>query len=127
MESSEVVREKEHPFAKKRWIIAVTLVVLTILGLFYGLFAGSLSFSVRDILTGIQDEGSTVHRIVWDLRIPRVLVGFIVGTCLAASGTLLQGVMKPSCRSWYYRSFIWGRPCSNCHHDFIPTASSFYH
>ena len=34
MESSEVVREKEHPFAKKRWIIAVTLVVLTILGLF---------------------------------------------------------------------------------------------
>lgn len=94
MESSEVVREKEHPFAKKRWIIAVTLVVLTILGLFYGLFAGSLSFSVRDILTGIQDEGSTVHRIVWDLRIPRVLVGFIVGTCLAASGTLLQGVMR---------------------------------
>lgn len=94
MESSEVVREKEHPFAKKRWIIAVTLVILTILGLLYGLFAGSLSFSIRDILTGIQEEGSTVHRIVWDLRIPRVLIGFIVGTCLAASGTLLQGVMR---------------------------------
>ena len=59
----------------------------------YGLFAGSLSFSIRDILTGIQEEGSTVHRIVWDLRIPRVLIGFIVGTCLAASGTL-QGVMR---------------------------------
>ncbi|MGF2717008.1 iron chelate uptake ABC transporter family permease subunit, partial [Bacillus cereus] len=74
------------PFAKKRWIIAVTLFVLTFLSLFYGLFAGSLSFSLRDILTGIQDESSTVHRIVWDLRIPRVLVGFIVGTCLATSG-----------------------------------------
>ncbi|MDR4369609.1 iron chelate uptake ABC transporter family permease subunit, partial [Bacillus cereus] len=68
--------------------------VLTILGLFYGLFAGRLSFSVRDILTGIQDEGSTVHRIVWDLRIQRVLVGFIVGTCFAASGTLLHGVIR---------------------------------
>ena len=79
---------------RKRWIIAVTLVILTILGLLYGLFAGSLSFSIRDILTGIQEEGSTVHRIVWDLRIPRVLIGFIVGTCLAASGTLLQGVMR---------------------------------
>ena len=54
MESSEIVREKEHPFAKKRWIIAVTLVVLTFLSLFYGLFAGSLSFSLRDIITGIQ-------------------------------------------------------------------------
>ncbi|MGF2716992.1 iron chelate uptake ABC transporter family permease subunit, partial [Bacillus cereus] len=74
------------PFAKKRWIIAVTLFVLTFLSLFYGLFAGSLSFSLRDTLTGIQDESSTVHRIVWDLRIPRVLVGFIVGTCLATSG-----------------------------------------
>ncbi len=61
---------------------------------FYGLFAGSLSFSLRDILTGMQDEGSIVHRIVWDLRIPRVLVGFIVGTCLATSGALLQGVMR---------------------------------
>lgn len=42
----------------------------------------------------MQDEGSIVHRIVWDLRIPRVLVGFIVGTCLATSGALLQGVMR---------------------------------
>lgn len=44
MESSEVVREEEHPFAKKRWIIAVSLVILTILGLFYGLFAGAYPF-----------------------------------------------------------------------------------
>ena len=39
--------------------------------------------------------------------------------------TATRSYEKPSCRSWYYRSFIWGRPCSNCHHDFIPTASSF--
>ena len=57
-------------------------------------FRRKFILSIRDILTGIQEEGSTVHRIVWDLRIPRVLIGFIVGTCLVASGTLLQGVMR---------------------------------
>lgn len=39
--------------------------------------------------------------------------------------TATRGYEKPSCRSWYYRSFIRSRLCSNCHHDFISTASSF--
>ncbi len=95
MESSEVVREKEHPFAKKKMDNSSYFSYINNpRSLCTVFFAGSLSFSIRDILTGIQEEGSTVHRIVWDLRIPRVLIGFIVGTCLAASGTLLQGVMR---------------------------------
>ena len=61
MESSEVVREKEHPFAKKMDNSSYFSCINNPRSL-YGLFAGSLSFSVRDILTGIQDEGSTVHR-----------------------------------------------------------------
>ena len=46
MESSEVVREKEHPL-RKRWIIAVTLVILTILGLLYGLSQEVYPFYTR--------------------------------------------------------------------------------
>src|SRR5699024_1953575 len=34
------------------------------------------------------------RRIVWDLRLPRVLIGLIVGMCLASSGAILQGVMR---------------------------------
>ena len=33
-------------------------------------------------------------RIVWDLRFPRVLIGMLVGMCLAMSGGILQGIMK---------------------------------
>ena len=93
MQSNVVGKEKEHPFAKKRWILTIALILMTVLALFYGLIAGSLSFSLQDIVSGIQDENSTVHRIVWDLRIPRVLVGFIVGMCLAASGAGLVAII----------------------------------
>ncbi|PNB77116.1 iron ABC transporter permease, partial [Pseudomonas sp. FW305-BF6] len=34
------------------------------------------------------------HTIVWDLRLPRIIVGLIVGMCLAVSGSIMQGVMK---------------------------------
>ncbi|XDY99654.1 FecCD family ABC transporter permease [Bacillus manliponensis] len=85
---------KKHPLWRKRWIIIITLLVMTVCVLFYGLVAGSLSFSLKEMMVGIGDETTTVHRIVWDLRIPRVLVGFLVGMCLAASGALLQGVMR---------------------------------
>ena len=93
MESSEVVREKEHPFAKKMDNSSYFSYINNPRSLVRS-FRRKFILSIRDILTGIQEEGSTVHRIVWDLRIPRVLIGFIVGTCLAASGTLLQGVMR---------------------------------
>ena len=46
MESSEVVREEEHPFAKKD-IIAVSLVILTILGLFTAFSQEAYPFFTR--------------------------------------------------------------------------------
>ena len=92
MESSEVVRERNILLRKKMDHSSYFSCINGFMS-FYGLFAGSLSFSLRDIVTGIQDEGSTVHRIVWDLRIPRVLVGFIVGTCLVHLAQS-QGVMR---------------------------------
>ena len=70
MESSEVVRKRNILLRKKMDHSSYFSCINGFMS-FYGLFAGSLSFSLRDIVTGIQDEGSTVHRIVWDLRIPK--------------------------------------------------------
>ena len=42
-----------------------------------------------------QDSSDRVsHQIVWNLRIPRVLVAGLVGMNLAISGVLLQGIMR---------------------------------
>lgn len=56
---------------------------------------GQVSFTLQEIWSGIfVNEDSLERRIVWDLRFPRVLIGMIVGMCLAVSGGILQGIMK---------------------------------
>ena len=41
-----------------------------------------------------HNDDSIYRTILVDLRIPRVLIGLLVGACLAVSGAILQGVMR---------------------------------
>lgn len=53
---------------------------------------GSVSLSLRDIqaiLTG-ADRESTAFHILWDIRLPRLLVAALLGGALSVSGFLLQ-------------------------------------
>jgi iron complex transport system permease protein len=50
--------------------------------------AGAHLFGLRSPLHGAQDA------IVWDLRLPRVVLGAIVGGTLAAAGAAYQGVFR---------------------------------
>ncbi|MBH5320841.1 iron ABC transporter permease [Paenibacillus sp. GSMTC-2017] len=79
---------------RRRWLALAALPVL-IATILYGVGSGSVSISVKEIWLVLIGEGDGAHEsIIWNLRLPRVLVGLLVGACLAASGTLLQGVMK---------------------------------
>ncbi|WEK06405.1 MAG: iron chelate uptake ABC transporter family permease subunit [Candidatus Devosia phytovorans] len=40
------------------------------------------------------DPASTDHRIIWDLRLPRTLVGLLVGSALGLAGAVLQGATR---------------------------------
>ncbi|WIY54054.1 iron chelate uptake ABC transporter family permease subunit [Devosia sp. YIM 151766] len=40
------------------------------------------------------DAGITEHRIIWDLRLPRTLVGLLVGSALGLAGAVLQGATR---------------------------------
>lgn len=40
------------------------------------------------------DPNSTEHRIVWDLRLPRTVVGVLVGAALGLAGAVLQGATR---------------------------------
>lgn len=81
--------------AYRRRFILLLSPLLLILTSCYGLTYGSVPVSLRDIWQVlIQGDGSPYSTIIMDLRLPRVLTGLLVGACLAASGALLQGVMK---------------------------------
>ncbi|MBA2942804.1 MULTISPECIES: iron ABC transporter permease [Paenibacillus] len=77
---------------KLSFVVAPILVALVSI---YGLTYGSVHISLREIWAVFMAEGSPLHeKIVMNLRLPRVLIGLLVGACLAASGALLQGAMK---------------------------------
>jgi len=60
-----------------------------------GLLVGGSSLGVREALDALSGGGSdTARAIVWDLRAPRVVLGFLVGGALAVSGAALQALVR---------------------------------
>lgn len=56
---------------------------------------GEFAISPPDVLAALLGRGESRHEfIVIDLRLPRVLVAFAVGTALAVSGAILQGITR---------------------------------
>lgn len=90
------------PTLSFRWIAASGLVLL--IAAFLGLVVGPVGirpdrvfFEILDHLPGVNiDSGlSNIEAaIVWDVRLPRMVLGLIVGGLLAISGASYQGVFR---------------------------------
>jgi iron complex transport system permease protein len=86
-----------------RWIL-LGLVVLAVLSLLAGIVIGPVTIPVRDAFSGLlgDETVSTVHRvIVRQIRLPRVLLGLLVGSALAVSGVAMQGLFRNPLASPY--------------------------
>jgi iron complex transport system permease protein len=89
-----VSRVRTEYVARLTLLWLAPLVVLSI-GIVLGLSLGAVSLSPARVFAGLTSSDDTVaHTIVWDLRLPRVMIAVIVGACLATSGVLLQGVTR---------------------------------
>ncbi|WJY26250.1 MULTISPECIES: FecCD family ABC transporter permease [Sporosarcina] len=84
-----------HPLAKRRAAVLISGAVLLVIAAAVSLMVGSVSFTFSEIMNGLLNaDDSLERRIVWELRLPRLLIGLIIGMCLAASGSILQGIMR---------------------------------
>ncbi|MBT0768336.1 iron chelate uptake ABC transporter family permease subunit [Kineosporia sp. J2-2] len=73
--------------------LAVTVVALIVLAglIVAGTAAGSASLSPADVVRTLLGNGTyPQHLIVFDLRLPRILTGVLVGICLGTAGALTQ-------------------------------------
>lgn len=79
-----------------RQVSVITVAVAVVVGgLLTSVAIGAVSLSPTQVFTGLFDTSDRVsHQIVWNLRVPRVLVAGLVGMNLAVSGVLLQGIMR---------------------------------
>ncbi|MBR2559280.1 MAG: iron ABC transporter permease [Firmicutes bacterium] len=96
--------------AKKsiKWII---LPVLTLLVLALGVSIGSADISLGDVWAVLMHKlfgaglPETIRgikvSIVWSIRFPQVIMAFVVGASLAASGTVMQSVLRNPLASSY--------------------------
>ena len=77
----------------KKWMFLCLLVIASPIG---ALFFGAADFSstqlVQCITQGCQDPVNSM--IFWEIRAPRVFVGFLVGAGLAVAGATLQNITR---------------------------------
>lgn len=90
----------------KEWYIPVLLVVLfaaLVVSIIAGIFLGSADLTARTVIDVLQSkllgiENNDLKRsaisIVWELRLPRVLLAIAAGGGLAVSGTAMQAVTQ---------------------------------
>ena len=81
---------KKHPA-----ILMASLGALAVLLSFYGLSVGATEVSLGDVLRALVGDTSTqASQIVVQFQLPRVLLCWLVGTALAVSGGVMQGVIR---------------------------------
>ncbi len=86
----------------REWILLCVLVLLVLLGGFLDVSYGSWSIGKKEVLEVLLKKCGLYHgpvasvdaTIVWDGRMPRLLVAFLVGFSLAAAGAVMQGIFK---------------------------------
>ena len=70
-------------------------IALLVLAMVLGVAVGAVNLTPHQVLDGLLNRGNPIdHTIVWDLRLPRVVLAVLVGASLAVSGALLQGVTR---------------------------------
>jgi iron complex transport system permease protein len=75
-------------------VILIACICLSVAGFFISIGNGAVKISPREIIDAIVLQEATVnYQIIWNVRLPRTIAASLVGTCLALSGCILQGVM----------------------------------
>lgn len=99
--SSEAALGIDDPFATKRRITWVLLVSLTLGTAVLAIATGTVPVSIQDVggiigsKLGISDSpGGVAEAVVWNIRMPRLVVGFATGAALGVVGSVLQGVLR---------------------------------
>ncbi|MBH5319706.1 iron ABC transporter permease [Paenibacillus sp. GSMTC-2017] len=80
---------------RSKVILAIIVAAILALSALIAIGIGSVRFMPTETFMTIIGQGSErATTILWDIRIPRVLLALIIGANLAASGALLQAVMQ---------------------------------
>jgi iron complex transport system permease protein len=80
----------------KKFIITISILVIMILAVFLiSLNLGSFPIKPLEVVKALFGQGTRIHEMVlFNMRLPRIIIAILVATALAVSGTVLQGITK---------------------------------
>ncbi|MEW6456139.1 MAG: iron ABC transporter permease [Acidobacteriota bacterium] len=71
-------------------IFSFTIFLMLLFSLFISTFSGTVEISPKEILSGKIFDDEVKKTILFELRIPRIIIAFLVGASLSISGAILQ-------------------------------------
>lgn len=81
--------------AAGRGAFLVLLLLLLATAVLMSLSVGSLKLPLKEIVSTLWNRPEGVnYQILFNIRLPRILLGAMVGGCFAVAGAILQGVMR---------------------------------
>ena len=91
--------ELQKKSRRNKTVILALLICVAVLSVAC-LFAGSSRMSAADALAALVGKGSAANvRIIWNIRVPRVLAAIIAGAGLSVSGLIMQTTLNNSMAS----------------------------
>lgn len=93
-QATEAVQGYTHQRSRRLLVLLAGGILLLAVST-HALLTGAVSLSVHEVLVAAAGSGdSFVQRIVWQIRLPRILGGVIAGAGLAYVGTAMQSVLR---------------------------------
>ena len=79
-----------------RWILWILALTAALLGIgIFSLSVGPAGIPLKRLISLISEgRGSAEYSIVFDIRLPRILLGFAIGGALSLAGVILQGMFR---------------------------------
>lgn len=82
-------------FIARKWLVLLGLAVLLSVSVVLSISVGSSGLSLGEILAALAGLGTRQsHAIVWNIRMPRIVTGLVVGSGLALAGCIMQNVLR---------------------------------
>lgn len=79
-----------------RLLLILLLIALVVISLFVGAynFENSVLNTFLNLFTGSETISTSDHFVLFQLRMPRIIMAILIGSALAVAGTCLQGMFK---------------------------------
>lgn len=89
-------------FHNRPYILTVALIVGLLLLMVFSISSGAMSVPLSQLFsilmdpagTGGNSSTETQHLVIWQIRLPRVVLTVLVGASLALSGAMVQGLFR---------------------------------